>query len=332
MLIRYFKSSFPGQFVTIGVVGLLLWGVGAIDPPLMPPPDGPVPLYGLLYSWFSGFPYVAMILGFLLVIIQAVWLNYIVSRHDLVPNNTSLAALLFLLFLSLFPSYLTLTPVNITTFFLLFILRAILKAYHQTEPIEMVYTAGFFVALSSFFYLPSLLFYGFLLFCFLVYRSFKWREWLSSLIGLVTPFLYLVMFYFLTDRLSGLFDLYTGFFGQVTMIPQQVEWNNWFLLCLLGLFTLLGLGDTIRHIREKTVEPRKKSVVLLWMLFWSMLTILFAKSLHLYHLGLLSVCLAVFVTNFYMHLRRSFWLELLLWLLLLALFVNTAFGPFFPVS
>ncbi|MBL7137383.1 MAG: hypothetical protein ISS17_01235 [Bacteroidales bacterium] len=329
MLIRYFRSSFPGQFVTIGVIGLLLWGAGGIHPPLMPPPDGPVPLYSLLYDWLSGFPYIAMAVGFLLVIFQAIWFNYIVSRRDLVPHNTSLAALLFLLFISLIPSYLTLTPVNITTFFLLFILRALLEAYNQSEPVELVYTAGFFVALSSFFYLPSLLFYGFLLIFFLIYRSLKWREWVSSLIGLATPFLYLVVLYFLTDRISGLPALYTDFFGQVILTIPEVGWREWILFSLLGLFTILGLQDTLRHIGEKTVELRKKNVVLLWMLFWSLLTIFYAHALHLYHLGLLSICLAVFVTNFYMHLRRPFWFELLLWLLLLALYVNTALGHFF---
>ncbi len=308
-------------------MGLLLWGLGAIHPPLMPAPEGAVPLYGLLYDWLSGFPYLAMVIGFILVIFQAVWLNFIVVKHDMVPHNTSLAALLFLLFLSLLPSYLTLTPVNITTFFLIFILQVLLAAYNQSEPIELVYTAGFFVALSSFFYLPSLLFYGFLLVFFLIYRSLKWREWVSSLIGLATPFLYLVVLYFLTDRLHGLMSLYSNYFDQIYPVIPDVAWNDWFMFCLLGLFLLLGVWDLFRHIGEKTVELTKKSIVLLWMLFWILLTILYANSIYLYHPGLLSVPLAVFVTSFYMNLRKPFWFELLLWLLILALFVNTSLGP-----
>ncbi len=330
MLVRYFRSSFPGQFITIGVIGLMLWGVGAIHPPMMPAPEGPVPLYAVMYGWLSGIPYLAMGIGFLLVIFQAVWLNSIVIHHNLVPHNTSLAALLFLLFISLLPSYLTLTPVNIATLFLLFILRALLETYNQTDPIELVYTAGFFVALSSFFYIPALLFYGFLLSCFLVYRSMKWRVWVSSLIGLATPFLYLVVTYFLTDHLPGLLSLYSDFFEHMLITIPEAGWSSWVLFGFLGLFTLLGLWDTTRHIREKSVELRKKNIVLLWMFFWSFLALLYANSLQLYFPALLSVCLPVFVTNFYMRFRKPFWSELLLWLLLIALFANSAMGIYFP--
>ncbi len=331
-MVRYFKSSFPGQFITIGVIGLLLWGIGALHPPAMPEPQGPVPLYTILFDWFSGTPYLAMGIGFLLVLFQAFWLNYIVLRHDLVPHNTSLAALLFLLFISLLPSYLTLTPVNISTLFLLFILRALLEAYNQTEPIELVYTAGFFIALSSFFYFPSLLLYGLLIISFLVYRSMKWREWVSSFIGLATPFLYLVVVFFLTDRLPGLVALYSDYFGQLDVTLFEAGWNTWTLFGMMGLFSILGLWDTIRHIGEKNVEQRKKNIVVLWIFFWSILTLLYAGSLLIYFPALLSICLSIFVTNFYLRLRKLFWFELLLWLLIIILFSNMALWPYLPVS
>jgi hypothetical protein len=331
-MVRYFRSSFPGQFITIGMIGIVLWGLGVIHLPQMPPPEGPVPLYELLYSWLSGFPYVAISIGFILVIIQAVWINYIVSQHDLVPHNTSLAALLFLLFISLLPSYLTLTPVNISTIFLLFILRAILAAYNQPDPIELIYTAGFFVALSSFFYLPSLLFYGFLLIFFIVYRSLKWREWVSSLIGLATPLLYLVVIYFLTDRLDDLFSMYSEFFKQYKLFIPSIAWNEWVQFGILSLLLLLGLWDTFRYIGDKTVELRKKTIVLLWMLIWILITIFYSNSVTLFHPGLLSIPLAVFVTNFFMHLRKPKYFEFLLWVLLLSLILNTLVPPYILIT
>jgi len=328
-MVRFFRSSFPVQFITIGVIGLLLWGTGAVHPPVMPPPEGPVPLYTLLYKWVSGFQYLAMAVGFFLVTFQALWLNYIVSCHDLVPNNSSLSALLFLLFISLFPSLLTLTPINITTLFLLFILKAVLESYNQTDPVEQVYTAGFFVGLSSLFYLPSMFFYGFLLICFLVYRSLKLREWISSLIGFATPFLYLVVIYFLTDHLPEFIALYIDFLKRPGFQTPEIPWN---VLVLFGGFTvlaLLGLWDAFLHIGEKTIELRKKSIVLLWMLFFSLSTVFYSNSLNLHITGLLCIPLAPFLANFYLRLRKPFWFELLLWLFLLALFANTAFTDIF---
>jgi len=170
-LIKYFKSSFPGQYITIAVVGLIIWVLPVINPPQMPAPEGPVPLYILLYNWLSGMPYLAMAAGFLLVLFEAIWLNYLSTRHDLVQHNTSMASFMFILFVSILPAYLTLTPANITILLLILTLRSLFGAYNQVEANEQVFTAGFFVALASFFYLPSLLLYGFLVVCFIIFRT-----------------------------------------------------------------------------------------------------------------------------------------------------------------
>jgi len=330
MLTRYFKANYPGQYITIGVVGLLLWGVGAVHPPAMPPPQGPVPLYTLLFDWFSGTPYLAMGIGFVLVVFQTIWLNFIVLNHDLVPHNTSLTALLFLLFISLLPSYLTLTPITLTIPFILFILQALLKAYHEPQPIELVYTAGFFVALASMFFFPALLLYCFLLCCLLLYRTMKWREWVSSLIGLATPYLYLVVVYFLRDNLSSLASQYVGYFQQVRLAMPQAAPATWVLFSLLAIAGLLGIWNIMRMNREKTVEFRKKGSVFLWLLFWSLLICSLAGPNQLYFPALLSVSISVVITGLFYHSRRSSRFEVLLWALLILQFANTAFGPYLP--
>lgn len=330
MLTRYFKANYPGQYITVGVVGLLLWGAGAVHPPAMPPPQGPVPLYTLLFSWFSGTPYLAMGIGFVLVVVQAIWLNFIVLNHDLVPHNTSLTALLFLLFISLLPSYLTLTPLTLTIPFVLFILQALLKAYNEPQPIELVYTAGFFVALASMFFFPSLLLYCFLLCCLLVYRTMKWREWVSSLIGLATPYLYLVVVYFLSDNIPALTAQYADYLHQVRMGIPSTGPSTWILFGLMALFGLLGIWNLLRLNQEKTVEFRKKGLVFLWLLVWSLLICLLAGPNQLYFPALLSTSLPVFATGFYYYSARRSRFEALLWILLILLFANTAFGLYLP--
>ncbi|MFH1160017.1 MAG: DUF6427 family protein [bacterium] len=324
MLIRYFKSSFPVQFITIGIVGVVLWGIAFADPPRMPVSDGPVPLYSFLYRWLADLPYLTTLGGLLLVLFESFFLNYIFSRHDLVHKNSTLAAFLFLLFISYLPPWLSLTPVNLSVVFLLFIVRALLKAYNQTEPIGMVYTAGFFVGMASLFYFPSLLLYGFLLVCFLIYREFHWREWISSLIGLATPFLFLGVIYFLIDKLPGLSLLYLSYMENPGFSFPSVTRMDWLLIGLLGVAALLGLWSTLSRIGEKTVELRKKNLVLLWLLGWLFVAIIYANTLHFYHLGMISVCLAPFVSNFYLNLRKPFWFQFLLWLMILAVFANTA--------
>jgi hypothetical protein len=186
MLVRFYKSSFPAQYIVLGVAGLIPWLLACFIPVAMPPPDIPAPLYAVLYRWLSAIPCLPSILGFLLVIFESVLVNNILSKNELVEKNSSLTALIFFLLMSFLPAYLTLTPVNISMIFILLILKGMLEAYKLPEPIESVYTAGFFTGLAFLVYLPVIFLAGFLINTFFLYRSFKWREWVSSIIGVCT--------------------------------------------------------------------------------------------------------------------------------------------------
>jgi len=322
-LIKYFKSSFPGQYITIAVVGLIIWVLPVINPPQMPAPEGPVPLYILLYNWLSGMPYLAMAAGFLLVLFEAIWLNYLFTRHDLVQHNTSMASFMFILFVSILPAYLTLTPANITILLLILTLRSLFGAYNQVEANEQVFTAGFFVALASFFYLPSLLLYGFLVVCFIIFRTLTWREWISSLIGLITPYLFLVVIYFLTGNLQEIIHDYTGYICRVPVTFAEASVFDWLMIAFTGLAMMMGLWDSARHMRDKTVEVRKKVYVVLWLIFWVLAIMFCTGTIYLYQFGLATLPLALISANYFLNLRKNSFYMPLIWVFILAVLANS---------
>jgi hypothetical protein len=323
MLVRYFRAGFPAQYVTAGILGAILWSLAIVHPPPMPDPCGMIPFYSLLYKWLSGIPVLATLLGLLLVISEACYLNILLNRHELIPKNSTLTALLFLICISYLPAWLTLTPVNLFLVFLLVILKVILKAYAQPEPVEAVFSAGFLTGIASLFYFPGLFFLGFLLVCFLVYRLFRWRIWISSLIGLLTPFLFLVVTGFLTDKLSEWIPGYIAQFEHPRLVVPTYGRTGWILSGILGLSVLFGLGSVMSRLGIVTVELRKKNLILLWLLSWVVLTFPFSQALADYHLGMMSSGLAPMMAGFFLKLRKPFWHQFLLWLTLLAVYANT---------
>ena len=152
MFIRFFRSSFPIQYLVIALVGLILWGKAFIQPPPMPAPEGPVPLYSLLYTLLNGFPHIAVIFAFILVLIESWLLNILLNKHELVLKNSSLASLIFLIMMSSSPIYLTLNPLNITILTSLIILNNLMLSYSRAEDLDLIFSSGFFSAIGSLFY------------------------------------------------------------------------------------------------------------------------------------------------------------------------------------
>ena len=227
MFIRFFRSSFAAQYLVIGLIGFILWGKAFILPPHIPPPEGPVPLYSLLYSLLGNLPHLSVILGFLLVLLETWWLNIMFNRHELVLKNSSLASLVFLIMMSSSPIYLTIHPLNISIVITLLILNSLMKSYNRSDDLDLVYGAGFLAALGSLFYFPYLLMLGILPVCFVLFRSVKWREWAAGVIGVLTPYFFLAVFYFLTDQLRGQIVVYEKMLASFFFYPIHLHTDDW---------------------------------------------------------------------------------------------------------
>ena len=140
-----------------------LWLNAFLNPPGMPAPEGPVPLYSLIYLTLSNFPLLSTIFGFCLVLAETYWLTRILSRHELVLKNSSLSALIFLVMMSFLPGQLTLNPINIALGFMILILYHLLISYNKPEHLDRIFAAGFFTAVASMFFLPFIFWFVFVI-------------------------------------------------------------------------------------------------------------------------------------------------------------------------
>ncbi|MCX6252658.1 MAG: DUF6427 family protein [Bacteroidetes bacterium] len=323
MFLKFFRSSFAAQYIMIALTGLILWGHTLISPVRMPVPSGPVPFYILLFQLLSDFPHIASLLGFLLVLGTAFFLNFLFTQQEIALKNSSLVAFLFLVFVSYFPFLLTLQPINISIFILLWILYQLFKTYNREESLELYFAAGFFVSIGSFFYFPFILFYLFILVSFIVFRSTIWREWLSSLIGLFTPYIFLITYYYVANKLPPEIKEY-GHSISISNPFHMVNTPTVFLifsaLIILGL--IIGFFYNMSHLTEKTIENRKKNILLYWSALFIVISSFFSKSLLNYHLQFLAPIVAAFLSYYLLHRKKIFWVELIYSLFLLAVILN----------
>jgi hypothetical protein len=322
MILRFFRSSFPSQYITIGIIAILLWSQAFIAPPLMPPPDGPVPLYGVVYSLLHGFPHIACFLGFILTISSAFLLNRLLTINEVVIKNSSLSALLFIVLMSYFPFLLTLHQVSIATFLLLMILERLYRSYNKSESLELTYVSGFLIGIASLFYLPFLFFFFFLLASLLLFRNVDWHEYVGSLIGLITPFIFLSVYYFWFDKWMTKAHEFAKFY-LITFNFALLREPKFLILSGIIIFLLLiALFTGVSRLSEKTIEIRKKTVLLIWVVPVMIVSVFFSANLIEYHLPISFITLSALLSIYLLKLRKTFWYEVAFIVILLFLIVN----------
>jgi hypothetical protein len=329
MFVRFFQSSFASQYGAIVVTGILLWGRAFIFPPLMPPPSGLVPLYSMTFHLLSGLPYLPVILGFLLTLSSAYLLNDLLTRNNILLKNSSFAAFAFMVLASYYPAFLTLNPVNISLFFLLMILRTLMGSYNRNEFLDLTYSAGFLTATGAFFYQPFLLFAILPFVALVLFRSSNWRDYLSTLIGLFTPFLFLAVYYFWFDKLAAKTLQFIHSFG-IRFRFEYVSGTVYYILtAILMLVMLVGWISGFGRFSEKTIEIRSKAYLINWVFLIVLFSAPFANSNLSFHFLLMIIPLTSLYTAFMFRRRKPFWQEVAFLLFLLFVIVHNTFYNLF---
>ena len=269
-------------------------------------------------------PLTATIIGFFLVLTETYWLTRILSQHELVLKNSSLSALVFLVMMSFLPGQLTLNPINIALGFMILILYHLLISYNKPEHLDRIFAAGFFTAIASMFYLPFILWFIFVVISFLVFRAGNWRAWMAAFIGLLTPFIYLAVWYLWQDDLIASALEFPAFFTNILVFPNPFH-TDFYLLC--GFTVLLALWGIFlfRSGPEKTVEIRSKTNILLWTIVFTLLSFLFSMSMAIFHPALAMPALAMVITGTLVGLKKVRVAEIILLVYFFSVLFNNLF-------
>jgi hypothetical protein len=325
MLITLFRSSYLPQYLLLILIAILLWLPAFLDPPPLIHTDYSVqPLYNIITGWLINLPLTAVIIGFVLTIIQSLVFNMVLISHGLVSKNSMIPAIVLVAMMSCHYQNLTLTPIILAGFLLVALLNIVFSMYEKTDNIKDLLSAGFLVSFSSMIYFPSIFLLLFILYVLIIYRIVTWREWVVPFIGFIIPFLYLWTYYLWTDELNVVYVEFGRFFSHIfntVIIPDvgDIIVEGWLILLIL----LPAFVKTITSLNSYNIISRKKLSVSNWFL---VITIVITLAYgNLLNNNLFAFGGAIVAAHFFDVSKRSAWNEIVLLLFVLAAAVNNFF-------
>lgn len=320
MLLRIFQSGYFIKFFMFLIIFILLWVPAFLHPPDIFLPTGLGIGFELLANNLHLPAQVTVGIAFIILLVQAIVFNYVLVGNPVFSKSVFLPALIYIILMSHNPALLTLHPLLIANFFLVFSLKNLYNTYEKPQAFRESFNASFWISVASLFYYPIIFFIVFIWASFLIFRINSWREWLISVIGLCMPYLLLIIIFFLTDQLDAFTSYY---FKGISWIGLSFHFNlQDYIFWPVFLLLLLVAYYKFNHERtEKTINIRKGFAVVNALLLISIVSLLFnGFNAHLQEY-LIFPAAAIVIAYYFIEARKKKFAELFFALLLIAVVV-----------
>lgn len=206
--------------------------------------------------------------GALIIYVQALLLNQILSRYNIFSKPTMIPALLYVMISSMFIEFLSIQPVMIVNFIVLLLLERIFAMYKTDKPIARAFDLGLIIAAGTFIYFPFIVLLPLVWIGLAVFLPFSWRSWLSGLMGFLILYFFIAVYYFYTDNLDGFIRIFQPFDLQ---FRARLDIPLLALINLLPLVLILTLSISYYRVNyhKNGVQVRKSLQFLLFLIVLS---------------------------------------------------------------
>lgn len=257
-------------------------------------------------SMFS--PVTNLNIAILIVFIQALLFNRMVTVYNVIGKATFLPALTFVLASSIFTPFLFLSPPLICNFFVLYILFRILSSIKNPSAVATMFDLGMVAALGTIFYFPFSFLTIILWIALIIFRPFNWREWVSVLIGYLTIFLFLAVYYFWNNNLMNFYEIWkplkSGF-----PIFIRIQLLDYIVLMPIAVGLILGFFQLRENFYKSYIQTRKTFQFLFFLFIISALSFYIKPDYRINHFLLCVVPVATLLAYYFLNASKKWFYE-----------------------
>lgn len=252
----------------------------------------------LLFNYVKPLPPLALIILFhLIVVVQAIRLNILLSRFKMFQQVSYLPAFTFVVLTALFPFWDAISSGLIANAFIIWILVKLNRLYDQTQPKTLEFNIGMIVGVSILLYEPIAILIPVVVFALAIIRSFRLTEWLVLMMGIFLPFYFIFTYVFLTDSAQA----FTAFLPKLDWENPlaKMDVKSTIALSFIGVQLLIGFYFWQEQQNRFIIQVRKYWGVMILTLVLTFFQPIIFSSQALYASAIVITPLASFISFCY---------------------------------
>jgi len=243
------------------------------------------------------------VVAVILIFIQAWMINYMVSRNRLTKNFTSLAGIIYILFMSACVDMHGLNPIIVANTFIILFFQELFYIYKKPRSAMYLFNAGFYLGMATLVFFPVIAFVIVGLLGILIINVISIKRMLQFLIGVSAPiYLFFTLLYFNQSEQ----DLWQGVFHFGLPDFSNISLLDYYHLIPAGLGLLFIIFSYNGYMQKQSIQVQNKLDLLFWMLLFSILIPILSVETSYFLLQILAFPLAIFLHINFMRLEHDF--------------------------
>ncbi|MDO5760087.1 MAG: hypothetical protein Q4Q06_03595 [Bacteroidota bacterium] len=317
MIVSIFKRNYFLQFAILIIVTLLLWLPAFITPvPIMNKGSFDMPFFDFMASVFPQQNVVNTITCFLLVLLQGLLINHIFTFYQLSQKTSFFPAFVYVLLMSSDYRFMTLNSVTFANTFIVLALFSFLRCYNKNEGLDEIYLSSVLIAIGTLFYSPVILLILWLWIGLFNFKIYKLRSFFVSIFGLLTPFLVLFVYYYLSDNNQAILNFVSSHFAIVPSFdflnqPIQIVYIAYMFLLLIPAYFI-----SLMNKNDQKLSVRKRISTILLLFIFTLLPFVYDLNSPTMSL-ILAVPSAYILSTFFFSIKRNIYSDLYIVVLLI---------------
>ena len=237
-MLKFFKHSYLAQHIVIIVMAIVLWLPTFISKSAFFIGDDNTPLYNAFVSIFDFSPFLVNLITFAVFVVALFLFNSVLSANRLVNKYSTVASLTFLLMMCVTPDMHVCYPFILACPFILMAMHTLFLIYQTDNPENYMMNIGYFIAIASLFYYPSIFLMIWVLISLLVLGFRELRQLLIPLAAFMIVNAIVIGVEFLVGDYDRLIESYSMFFRNTSFYLDMTLGNKIFLLISTVLFLM----------------------------------------------------------------------------------------------
>jgi hypothetical protein len=315
-VIRYFSGNNPLNVILLFFAGIFLKLPYFITPviPVAHSTDGffYVEFLRVLKPAGAVLPVIYTIIAYLLLFTQAVTFNGLINGQKLFTTPNYLLALSYILISSIVPEWNVLSPALIINTILVLVWPYMVGLFNHPKPKHVLFNIGFGFALCSIVYFPSIYLLVLLLIALLLFRPFYLTEWLITLLGVLTPVYFLLVYFFVWDHWDKVNTIIRPQYFKLPIL--YINWRFWTTIILIVFPVVIGFLLSSKYSVRLLVQTRKSWSFMMFYLIIAIIIPFINSSGGLSNWVLAIVPLSLFYAAFCFYPRNKRLPEIIFWL------------------
>ncbi len=256
--------------------------------------------------WLS--PVGNVVIATILLLIQALWFNRIINNHSLLSKQGYLPALMYITAASLFSQFFIISPPLLCNFLLIWMMDKLLKVGKAPNAMMIMFDAGMIIALGTVIYFPFIVLLVIVWLSLLLYRSFNWREWLSGLLGFLTIFFFIGVYYYWYDKVDDFIQLWRPLTNRFPTVFQITN-DDYLALIPVAIIMVLASLQLQENFYRSFISTRRAFQMLFFMFILTLISIYTKANFSIYHFLLAVPPGAVLLAYYFSNAKKRWFYE-----------------------